>query len=105
MQMSMTVGTVQIPSTVFHLPLKKIKLQCWTSQNLWRCGLRGALYVIMNMTCVVVTLGNKDLTMKEFHISNNIKRAMVNLDSDPEYAKTFLIVALQTLHERKPVGV
>ena len=50
-------------------------------------------------------LSNKDLTMKEFHIANNIKRAMVNLDSDPEYAKTFLIVALQTLHERKPVGV
>ena len=32
--------------------------------------------MIMNMTYVVVTLGNKDLTMKEFHIANNIKRAM-----------------------------
>jgi hypothetical protein len=50
-------------------------------------------------------LSNKDLTMKEFHISNNIKRAMVNLDNEPEYAKTFLIAALQTLHERKPVGI
>jgi hypothetical protein len=42
---------------------------------------------------------NKDLTLKEFHISNNIKRAMVHIDDDKEYAKTFLIAALKTLHK------
>jgi hypothetical protein len=40
---------------------------------------------------------NKELTLKEFHIANNIKRAMVHIDNDKEYAKTFLIAALQTL--------
>jgi hypothetical protein len=47
---------------------------------------------------------NKELTLKEFHISNNIKRAMVHIDDDTQYAKTFLIAALRTLHDRKPVG-
>jgi hypothetical protein len=41
---------------------------------------------------------NKELTLKEFHIANNIKRAMLNIDHDKEYAKTFLIAALKTLH-------
>jgi hypothetical protein len=41
---------------------------------------------------------NKELTMKEFHISNNIKRAMVHIDTDTDYAKTFLIAALRTVH-------
>ena len=49
-------------------------------------------------------LSNKDLTMKEFHIANNIKRAMVNIE-DPLVAKEFLMAALRTLHERKPVGI
>jgi hypothetical protein len=40
---------------------------------------------------------NKELTMKEFHISNNIKRAMVNIEN-PLVAKEFLIAALRTLH-------
>ena len=50
-------------------------------------------------------LSNKELTMKEFHIANNIKRAMVHIDTDTDYAKTFLIAALRTLHERKTVGI
>ena len=41
---------------------------------------------------------NKELTMKEFHIANNIKRAMVHIDDDVNYAKTFLIAALKSLH-------
>jgi hypothetical protein len=41
---------------------------------------------------------NKELTLAEFHIANNIKRAMVHIDDDAQYAKTFLIAALKTLH-------
>lgn len=41
---------------------------------------------------------NKELTLKEFHIANNIKRAMVHIDDDTDYAKTFLVAALKTLH-------
>ena len=41
---------------------------------------------------------NKELTLKEFHIANNIKRAMLHIDDDQQYAKTFLIAALKTLH-------
>jgi hypothetical protein len=37
--------------------------------------------------------------MKEFHISNNIKRAMLHLRDDPDYARTFLYAALRTLHQ------
>jgi len=40
---------------------------------------------------------NKELTLKEFHISNNIKRAMVNIEN-PLVAKEFLTAALRTLH-------
>lgn len=40
---------------------------------------------------------NKDLTMQEFHISNNIKRALANIEN-PLVAKAFLIAALNTLH-------
>jgi hypothetical protein len=43
-------------------------------------------------------LSNKELTLKEFHVANNIKRAMLHVDDDKEYAKTFLIAALKTLH-------
>jgi hypothetical protein len=43
-------------------------------------------------------LSNKELTLKEFHISNNIKRAMLHINNDPDYAKTFLLAALRTLH-------
>lgn len=41
---------------------------------------------------------NKELTLKEFHISNNIKRAMLHLDTDTQYAKTFLMAAIKELH-------
>jgi hypothetical protein len=40
---------------------------------------------------------NKELTMKEFHISNNIKCAMNNIEN-PLVVKEFLIAALRTLH-------
>lgn len=43
-------------------------------------------------------LSNKELTLKEFHVSNNIKRAMLYLDTDSDFAKTFLIAALRELH-------
>ena len=43
-------------------------------------------------------LSNKELTLKEFHVSNNIKRAMLHLDTDSDFAKTFLIAALRELH-------
>jgi hypothetical protein len=42
-------------------------------------------------------LSNKELTMKEFHIANNIKRAIVNIEK-PLVAKEFLIAAMKTLH-------
>jgi hypothetical protein len=45
-----------------------------------------------------LSLSNKELTLKEFHVSSNIKRAMVHIDNDKEYAKTFLIAALKALH-------
>ena len=41
---------------------------------------------------------NKDLTMKEFHVSNNIKRAMLHIETNPDYAKSFLLAALRSLH-------
>ena len=44
-------------------------------------------------------LSNKELTLKEFHVANNIKRAMLNIDDDKEYAKTFLIAALKNIHK------
>lgn len=40
---------------------------------------------------------NKDLTMQEFHIANNIKRAMVNIEN-PLVAKEFLVAALRTIY-------
>jgi hypothetical protein len=41
---------------------------------------------------------NKDLTMQEFHVSNNIKRAMVNLHrGEYEETKGYLLAALRTL--------
>ena len=40
---------------------------------------------------------NKDLTMKEFHISNNIKRAAANIEN-PLVALEFLRAAMKTLH-------
>jgi len=40
---------------------------------------------------------NKELTMKEFHISNNIKCAMNNIEN-PLAVKEFLMAALRTLH-------
>jgi hypothetical protein len=36
--------------------------------------------------------------MKEFHIANNIKRAMLHVETNPEYAKSFLLAALRALH-------
>jgi hypothetical protein len=47
---------------------------------------------------ISLTLSNKELTLKEFHIANNIKRAMLHIDDDTNYAKTFLVAALKTLH-------
>ena len=41
---------------------------------------------------------NKELTLKEFHIANNIKRAMLHIDDDQQYAKSFLLAALRELH-------
>jgi hypothetical protein len=41
---------------------------------------------------------NKELTLKEFHIANNIKRAMVHIDDDTQYAKTFLVAAIKEIH-------
>jgi hypothetical protein len=43
---------------------------------------------------------NKDLTMKEFHISNNIKRAAANIEN-PEYALQFLRTAMKVLNDEK----
>lgn len=43
---------------------------------------------------------NKDLTMKEFHISNNIKRAAANIEN-PEYALQFLRAAMKVLNDEK----
>jgi hypothetical protein len=34
--------------------------------------------------------------MKDFHLSQNIKRAMLHIETNPQYAKTFLIAALKT---------
>ena len=42
---------------------------------------------------------NKQLTLKEFHISNNVKRAMLHIDNNPDYAKTFLVAILQQLRK------
>lgn len=42
---------------------------------------------------------NVELTMKDFHISNNIKRAILNIEN-PSYAKEFLIAALRTVHSK-----
>jgi hypothetical protein len=47
---------------------------------------------------ISLSLSNKELTLKEFLVSSNIKRAMVHIDDNTEYAKTFLLAALRTLH-------
>ena len=41
---------------------------------------------------------NKDLTMTEFHVATNIKRAMLHIETNPDYAKSFLLAALRSLH-------
>lgn len=41
---------------------------------------------------------NKELTLSEFHIANNIKRAMLHIETNPDYAKSFLLAALRSLH-------
>lgn len=41
-------------------------------------------------------MSNKELTMKEFHIANNIRRAIVNIEN-PLVAKEFLIAALRVV--------
>ena len=41
---------------------------------------------------------NKDLTLTEFHVANNIKRAMLHIETNPDYAKSFLLAALRELH-------
>ena len=43
---------------------------------------------------------NKDLTMKEFHISNNIKRAAANIEN-PLVALEFLRAAMKVLNDEK----
>ena len=40
---------------------------------------------------------NVELTMRDFHISNNIKRAIANIDN-PLRAKEFLVSALKVVH-------
>jgi hypothetical protein len=47
---------------------------------------------------LISSKSNKDLTLKEFHIANNIKRAMVNLHrGEYEETKNYLMAALRTL--------
>jgi hypothetical protein len=41
---------------------------------------------------------NKDLTINEFLAAQNIKRAMAYFDSNPEWAKESLVVALKSLY-------
>jgi hypothetical protein len=42
---------------------------------------------------------NKELTLEEFHVANNIKRAMVNLHrGEYNQVESFLSAALETMY-------